>query len=76
MSLKPIRSDDGVPSENSVYEDDRYAGSTVSKARQKQKSNLVLNSMIRQARQKKAMGFSLSPEEEFVLNNMNLINNL
>lgn len=57
---------------SSKYEDPRFAGRKVNKARQEQRRTYVLNNMMRRAQGKKDMGLTLFPEEEWVLNNRNL----
>ena len=56
----------------SKYEDERFGGMTVNKARQQQKRELVLNNMIRNGEGKKAMGMVVTPEEEWLMNNRHL----
>lgn len=58
--------------QDSKYEDDRYGGKTVNKARQEQKRELVLGNMVRNAERNRSFGMAISPEEEWVLNNKNL----
>jgi len=57
---------------SSKYEDPRFAGKMVNKARQQQRREYVVNSMVRRAQGKKAMGLSLYPEEEWILGNKKL----
>lgn len=54
------------------YEDPRFSGKKVNKARQEQRRIYVLNNMVRRANSKREMGMSLYPEEEWVLTNRNL----
>lgn len=56
----------------SKFEDERYGGKTVNKAMQQQKRELVLNQMINNANRNKGLGFPVSPEEEWLLNNKGL----
>jgi hypothetical protein len=74
MSLKEKAKEifPGVAKEDSKFEDDRFSGKTVGKARQQQKRELVLNQMINNANRNKGLGFPVSPEEEWLLNNKGL----
>ena len=56
----------------SKYEDNRYSGMTVNKARQSQRRELVISGLVKNAKIKKSMGMELSPEEAWVLHNSEL----
>ena len=58
--------------EGSKFEDDRFSGMSVGKAKRKQHSDLVKQQMIQQAMVKRRQGWPLSPEEQFMLNNREL----
>lgn len=63
--------DAGKP--GSKYEDDRYGGMTVGKARREQQTMYRVKMMLTQAKQKKDIGMNLTPEESFVLSNRELL---
>lgn len=56
----------------SRYEDNRYAGKTVNKVRQQQRKDLIINSIMKNAKTKQKMGMELSPEEQWILQNREL----
>jgi len=53
-------------------EDNRFAGKTVNATRQQQRREYTVGMMIRNAKQKRAMGMSPSPEEIWVEGNQHL----
>ncbi len=63
--------DAGKP--ESRFEDNRYGGMTVGKARREQQSLYRVKLMLNQANQKKDIGMTLTPEESFILSNRELL---
>lgn len=57
---------------SSRYQDPKFAGKTVNKARAQQRREYVVNSMVRRAQGKKDMGMNLQPEEQWILGNKGL----
>ena len=57
----------------SVYEDNRFSGKTVNKARQKQKRESVIGARVSLAEQKRTMGFPLDPQEQFLMDNREIL---
>jgi hypothetical protein len=57
----------------SKYEDERFGGMTVAGARKKQEKDYRVKWMVKNARQKKQLGMQLAPEEQFVLDNSDLL---
>lgn len=53
-------------------EDNKHAGKTINAARQQQRREYTVGMMIRNAKQKRAMGMSPSPEEIWVEGNQHL----
>ena len=58
---------------DSKYEDDRFGGMTVGAARKQQEKKYRSKLLIMQAEQKKNMGWELSPQEQFVIDNRDLL---
>jgi len=58
---------------DSKYEDNRYGGMTVSKARKEQEKHYRLKMMITQAEQSKTLGFDLTPQQQFIIDNRDLL---
>lgn len=63
--------DAGKP--GSKYEDNKYAGMTVGKARKEQESLYRIKMMVNQAQQKKNIGMELTEQERFILSNRELL---
>ena len=57
----------------SRFEDNRFEGKTVGAARKHQEKQYRSKMMIVQAQQKKQMGWELTPQEAFILDNKDLL---
>lgn len=57
----------------SRFEDNKYAGKKVGKARRDQQSAYRIKMMVQNAQQKKSIGMELTEQERFILDNRELL---